>query len=94
MIEGVRARGLAVSLGTNGVLLKPKIAAELVRLGVDRVVVSVDGVSPEMYENLRGTELEQVLKNLHGLNEAAKRGSSHSLRRWELSLLHLKVKRA
>ena len=73
MIEAVRARGLAVSLGTNGVLLKPKIAAELVRLGVDRVVVSVDGVSPEMYENVRGTELEQVLKNLHGLNEAKKR---------------------
>ena len=72
MIEAIRARDLAVTLGTNGTLLTPKVSAELVRLGVDRVVVSVDGVSPEMYESVRGTQLEEVLNNLHGLTEAKK----------------------
>ncbi len=72
MIEAIRARDLAVTLGTNGTLLTPKVSAELVRLGVDRVVVSVDGVSPEMYENVRGTQLQEVLNNLHGLTEAKK----------------------
>lgn len=70
MIAAVRARGLAVTLGTNGLLLKPKISQELVRLGVDRIVVSVDGVSPDIYENVRGAELSEVLGNLRSLNEA------------------------
>ena len=69
MIEAVRKRGLAVTLGSNGLLLTPKISAELVRLGVDRVVVSVDGVSPEVYEEVRGAELSQVLHNLRSLND-------------------------
>ena len=70
MIEAVRQRGLAVSLGSNGLLLTPKVSEELVRLGVDRLVVSVDGVKPETYEGVRGAELSLVLRNLRGLNEA------------------------
>ncbi|MCD4673859.1 MAG: tungsten cofactor oxidoreductase radical SAM maturase [Anaerolineaceae bacterium] len=70
MIEAVRARGLAVTLGTNGLLLTSKVSAELVRLGVDRIVVSLDGVSPDIYENVRGTDMSEVLHNLHSLNEA------------------------
>lgn len=70
MIEAVRKRGLAVTLGSNGLLLKPKISEELVRLGVDRLVVSVDGVNPETYEDVRGAALIEVLHNLKNLNEA------------------------
>ncbi len=70
MIEAVRARGLNVTVGTNGLLLDRAVARELVRLGVDRLVVSVDGVRPETYEGIRGAMLAQVLENLRGLNEA------------------------
>ncbi len=70
MIEAVRKRGLAVTLGSNGLLLTPKISKELVRLGVDRLVVSVDGVKPETYLDVRGAELSEVLHNLRSLNEA------------------------
>ena len=73
MIEAIRKRGLAVSLGSNGLLLTPKVSEELVRLGVDRLVVSVDGVKPETYEEVRGTELSQILRNLRSLNEAKNR---------------------
>lgn len=69
MIEAIRKRNLAVSLGSNGLLLTPKVSRELVRLGVDRLVVSVDGVKPETYEEVRGAELHTVLKNLRSLND-------------------------
>jgi tungsten cofactor oxidoreducase radical SAM maturase len=68
MIEAVRKRGLAVTLGTNGLLLKPRITRELIRLGVDRVVVSIDGSSPETYQDIRGAGLAQILQNIENLN--------------------------
>jgi len=75
MIQVVRehdssGRGLAVTVGTNGLLLDARIAHELVRLGVDRLVVSVDGVRPETYAGIRGAMLSQVLDNIRTLNEA------------------------
>jgi tungsten cofactor oxidoreducase radical SAM maturase len=70
MIADVRARGIAVSLGTNGLLLEPATARELVRLGVDRLVVSVDGVDPAVYADVRGAALQQVLDNIRNLNDA------------------------
>lgn len=69
MIAAIRQRGLAVSLGSNGLLLKPEVLSELVRLGVDRLVVSVDGVKPETYDMVRGAALSQVLDNIRTLNE-------------------------
>ena len=72
MIEAVRERNLAVSVGSNGLLLNVDMARELVRLGVDRFVVSVDGVRPETYANIRGAALLQVLDNIRILNEVKK----------------------
>ncbi len=69
MIETVRQRNTAVTLGSNGLLLDAEMARELVRLGVDRLVVSVDGAKPETYASVRGAMLSQVLNNLRGLNE-------------------------
>ncbi len=76
MIEMIRQRDLAVTVGTNGVLLNQKIAEELIRLGVDRLVVSVDGVKPETYKEVRGASLAHVLRNIRQLNEAKQRFSS------------------
>jgi tungsten cofactor oxidoreducase radical SAM maturase len=69
MIETVRRRNVAVTLGSNGLLLNAEMAHELVKLGVDRLVVSVDGVKPETYASVRGAMLSQVLSNIRGLNE-------------------------
>jgi tungsten cofactor oxidoreducase radical SAM maturase len=76
MIGAVRKRGLAVSVGSNGLLMTPTLAEELVRLGVDRIVVSLDGVRPETYAGVRGAQLTQVLDNVRGLNEAKQRVDS------------------
>jgi tungsten cofactor oxidoreducase radical SAM maturase len=69
MIQTVRDHGLAVTLGSNGLLLDAEMARELVRLGVDRLVVSVDGVKPETYAAVRGAKLSRVLTNIHTLNQ-------------------------
>jgi tungsten cofactor oxidoreducase radical SAM maturase len=70
MIEAIRRHDLAVTVGTNGLLLKPEISRELVRLGVDRLVVSVDGAKPETYADIRGAQLSTVLDNIRAFNEA------------------------
>ncbi len=69
MIKAVRKRNMAVTLGSNGLLLDAEMTHELIKLGVDRLVVSVDGVKPETYASVRGAMLSQVLSNLRGLNE-------------------------
>lgn len=69
MIQAVRQRDLAVTLGSNGLLLSPEMAHELIKLGVDRLVVSVDGVKQETYADIRGAMLSQVLSNIRTLNE-------------------------
>lgn len=69
MIAAVRQRGLAVTLGSNGLLLKPKTIRELIRLGVDRLMISIDGGKPETYAGIRGAQLSQVIGNIQLVNE-------------------------
>lgn len=76
MIHAVRQQGLAVTVGSNGLLLDAPMARELVDLGVDRLVVSVDGVRPETYAGVRGAMLSQVLDNIRHLNEAKSQQAS------------------
>jgi tungsten cofactor oxidoreducase radical SAM maturase len=76
MVRAVRERGLAVTLGTNGLLLDKAMSRELVELGVDRLVVSLDGVRPETYEGVRGAILAQVLENIRHLNQAKREYNS------------------
>ena len=52
------------------------MSRELVKLGVDRLVVSLDGVRPETYAGVRGAMLEQVLGNIRDLNQAKRELSS------------------
>jgi tungsten cofactor oxidoreducase radical SAM maturase len=68
MIEAVRRLGLDVTLGTNGVLLSDQLSRQLIRLGVDQLVVSIDGGKPETYEGVRGTHLSLIIKNLETFN--------------------------
>jgi tungsten cofactor oxidoreducase radical SAM maturase len=73
MIETVRKHGLAVTLGTNGLLLTPEVARQLVKLGVDRVMVSIDGGTPETFAGVRGALLSKVIDHIRELNETKRR---------------------
>ena len=72
MIEAVRKLGLDVTLGSNGVLLTDKVSRDLIRLGVDQLVVSIDGGKPATYEDIRGAQLSLIIKNLETFNRVKK----------------------
>lgn len=65
-VEIAKDLGLEVVVNTNGTLLGG-MAEDLVRLGVDEVVVSIDAVAPEIYGKLRVPG--EVSDVIHGLRE-------------------------
>ncbi len=72
MVRLARDRGLAVTIGSNGLLLDKAMSRELVELGVDRLVLSLDGVTAETYAGVRGATISRVMDNIRGLNEVKK----------------------
>lgn len=65
MIESARGAGAAVELITNGILLGDEARRAIIGLGVERIWVSLDGATPEGYQDVRlGDELPLVLENL------------------------------
>lgn len=69
MIQMVRQRNLAVTIISNGLLLDVPMLREIIKLGVDRLVISLDGVTPETYAGVRGASLAKVLDNIRSLNQ-------------------------
>jgi len=70
MLEEAKSAGCAVELITNGTMLDDETLRTLVRLGLDRLWVSIDGATPESYADVRlGDALPQVLESLARLRE-------------------------
>jgi len=62
---------------TNGTLLNEKIAERLVDSGVARVMISLDAVTPETFEKIRGkNQLAMIEKNVEKLLEIRDRKGS------------------
>jgi MoaA/NifB/PqqE/SkfB family radical SAM enzyme len=74
-IRRVKELGGKVELITNGTILNEKIARQLIDAGLDVLWVSIDGATPESYEDVRlGAELPVVLENLRRLFKMRKGG--------------------
>jgi MoaA/NifB/PqqE/SkfB family radical SAM enzyme len=71
LIEWVRrlkSLGARVELITNGLLLTEERSLQFIRAGLDMLWVSLDGSSPESYEDVRvGSSLTKVIENLKTL---------------------------
>ncbi len=71
MVAQAKGLGTSVELITNGMLLKEELARELVRAGLDRLWVSLDGATPESYADVRlGAALPQVIENVKRFDHA------------------------
>lgn len=58
------------SISTNAQLLNKKNAKELILAGLDKIIVSVDGATQEVYEQYRvGGKLQKVIEGVEALNE-------------------------
>ena len=64
-VAQAKALGVKVEMITNGTILTEERSHELIEAGLDMLWVSLDGASPETYEDVRlGAELPNVLENL------------------------------
>ena len=69
MITMANDKGVETELITNGLLLDDRMARGLIEAGLDRLIVSVDGVSSASYETIRkGSNLHRVTANVEKLN--------------------------
>jgi len=56
-----------IQINTNGLLLTKKLSRNLIEAGLDRIIFSIDGHSPETYEKIRvGGSYRVLLDNVHG----------------------------
>lgn len=68
MVQKAKETGARVELITNGILLGDEIGRKLIRAGLDKLWVSIDGATPESYSDVRlGSTLPQVIQNLYNL---------------------------
>ncbi len=75
MVKRAKAAGVSqVELITNGCLLTQDMSQRLIEAGLDILWVSLDGIRPESYSDVRlGAMLPQVLDNLRGFREVRRR---------------------
>jgi putative metalloenzyme radical SAM/SPASM domain maturase len=67
------------SLTTNGTLIDKSMASKLVSSGLNYIVVSIDGASPETFAKIRkGARLEDVLNGIRFLNQTKKEINSQT----------------
>ncbi|MEM2619464.1 MAG: radical SAM protein [Candidatus Hadarchaeales archaeon] len=62
-----RVRG-PVGFSTNGTLIDDEMARELVKIGVDEIVFSIDGMNRTYEEIRKGSDFELVLENIKQLH--------------------------
>ena len=68
MVAEAKGAGSTVELITNGTALDEGVSRELIRIGLDRLWVSIDGASPESYADVRLRDaLPQIIDNLRRL---------------------------
>lgn len=74
LIRAAKRRRIYTSTSTNAHFITPEVAENIVDSGLDRLIISIDGMTQETYEQYRvhGT-LEKVLEGTRNIIEAKKR---------------------
>jgi len=76
MVSLAKGLGASTDLITNGLLLTRELAERLVEAGLDRLTVSIDGVSTRGNADVRsGADLNAVLRNIEQLQQMRITGS-------------------
>ena len=71
MVQYAASKKIYTSTSTNGHFLSPDMARQTVESGLDRLIVSMDGTTQEVYEQYRvGGNLQKVLDGLKNLQLA------------------------
>lgn len=90
MIAHAHAKGLYTIVSTNAQALTTEMAQALVKSGLNRVIVSIDGFSQSSYAAYRvGGDLEKALSGLRYLHQARQQYHTHIC--IELQVLRLRT---
>jgi MoaA/NifB/PqqE/SkfB family radical SAM enzyme len=74
IIDATSARGIATNMSSNLSLEKDNIGEKLIESGLEYLIVSLDGVSQDVYEQYRVRgDIELVFHNMRAIIEAKKR---------------------
>lgn len=75
MVERLRARGIKVSLISNGSLISPTVATRILDAGIEKISVSIESADEGEFKRIRGGKLDKVIRNLeHFMAERGRRG--------------------
>lgn len=72
-IEYAKSKGAYLKILTNGTLITPELAREVVKLGTDCIEFSVDAARPETYKRIRGADFHQVLSGIEAFSKIQRR---------------------
>jgi MoaA/NifB/PqqE/SkfB family radical SAM enzyme len=73
ILDYANKKGLMTEISTNGMLLTEQKSRDLIKIGLDSVVLSFDGATKENYEkNRAGSNFETVIKNVKALSRLKK----------------------
>lgn len=65
MLRYIKSKGVFIELYDNFTLITPEIAKELIDIGIDNMIVSLDGATKETYEKIRvGANFDNVMENV------------------------------
>jgi MoaA/NifB/PqqE/SkfB family radical SAM enzyme len=85
IIEATSSRGIATNMSSNLSLEKDRIGDMLIEAGLEYLIVSLDGVTQDVYERYRVRgEIDVVFDNLRSIVDAKKRrGVKRPLIEWQ-----------
>ena len=90
ILRTIKQRGCYVSLNTNGVLLESR-AEELLEIGVDKIIVSLDG-PPETHDAVRGQSFDALAKGIRKVQSLIEaRGLKRPVLRLQCVISHLNL---
>lgn len=70
MVTEIKANGCRFMFNTTGQLITDERAKQLVELGVDKIMLSIDAIEPETYAYLhKGGTLDKVMSGIEALNK-------------------------
>ncbi len=73
LVKQAKSKGIYVSTSTNAHYLSPAMSQKVVESGLDRMTISIDGITPEVYRQYRvGGQLDKVLEGAKNMVEARK----------------------
>ncbi len=66
MIRYAKAKGIRMMFSTNATLVNPEMAEEILDSGLDQIIFSVNGTTPEVYRAVHGVNsYEKAVANIH-----------------------------